>query len=343
MKKMIALLLVLTVVLSVAAVIAYAKDESKVDARLTELVTAAEDSSGGLVVVITHRNPQYPIDGVTEEERIANNVAATSLLCEQIQAITYAEILRFDFNRLYVGLPYGAVSKVAELDTVESIAAYDESFTPEKTPEEKISSELQAVMEHAEPDTKVNLTVFLSYRPAVYYGFSEDDFADPQDYVAAKRKANADYHTALNQKHYDAIASKVQIELNYLSQYTPAIYVTASVSQIAALAQADEVNGLEYLSSDQTPEPTVLCEPTYLPEPGPHYEPSYCPETEPGDADMDGRITILDATYIQRWLAGLIPKDNISLFSADFNADSRITIMDATAIQRYLVGLPAYC
>ena len=58
-----------------------------------------------------------------------------------------------------------------------------------------------------------------------------------------------------------------------------------------------------------------------------------------GDADCDTEVTILDATAIQRYLAGL----TVSAFSeqaADADGDSEVTILDATAIQRWLAGLP---
>lgn len=56
-----------------------------------------------------------------------------------------------------------------------------------------------------------------------------------------------------------------------------------------------------------------------------------------GDADGDGNITILDATAIQRKIAGY----HLSFFNeaaADADADSKLSILDATAIQRFLVG-----
>lgn len=55
-----------------------------------------------------------------------------------------------------------------------------------------------------------------------------------------------------------------------------------------------------------------------------------------GDADGDGKVTILDATAIQRRLAAL----NVASFSekgADVDGDG-VNIMDATRIQRYLAG-----
>lgn len=56
-----------------------------------------------------------------------------------------------------------------------------------------------------------------------------------------------------------------------------------------------------------------------------------------GDADGDGKITILDATAIQRKLANL---SNASFNEKAADVDgSGLDITDATMIQRYLVNL----
>ena len=55
-----------------------------------------------------------------------------------------------------------------------------------------------------------------------------------------------------------------------------------------------------------------------------------------GDADMDGSVTILDATCIQRYLAELETK--IDLSASDIFGDG-VDILDATAIQRFLADL----
>ena len=58
-----------------------------------------------------------------------------------------------------------------------------------------------------------------------------------------------------------------------------------------------------------------------------------------GDADGDGRITVMDATRIQRLLARLISEDvEFSTLRGDIDGDG-LKIFDATAIQRYLVSM----
>ena len=58
-----------------------------------------------------------------------------------------------------------------------------------------------------------------------------------------------------------------------------------------------------------------------------------------GDSDGDGKLTILDATRIQRYLAGLASFGTRELCVSDVDFDAGITILDVTRIQRVLAGL----
>ena len=58
-----------------------------------------------------------------------------------------------------------------------------------------------------------------------------------------------------------------------------------------------------------------------------------------GDADADGSVTILDATRIQRLLAGLAEADVLENYLSDVDGDKNATILDATCIQRRLAGI----
>jgi alpha-amylase len=60
-----------------------------------------------------------------------------------------------------------------------------------------------------------------------------------------------------------------------------------------------------------------------------------------GDTDLDGRITIIDATAIQRHLASLKRLSQREQLAADSDRDDKLTVIDATLIQRYLAGLPS--
>lgn len=58
-----------------------------------------------------------------------------------------------------------------------------------------------------------------------------------------------------------------------------------------------------------------------------------------GDSDLDGKVTIIDATVIQRCLAKLISEDELNKACADVDGDTKLSILDATNIQRYLAKL----
>ena len=57
-----------------------------------------------------------------------------------------------------------------------------------------------------------------------------------------------------------------------------------------------------------------------------------------GDTDLDGDVSIYDATMIQRYLVGLISFSNEQMIAADVDGNDEITIDDATLIQNYLIG-----
>ena len=69
-----------------------------------------------------------------------------------------------------------------------------------------------------------------------------------------------------------------------------------------------------------------------------------------GDMDKDRKLTIKDATYIQKALAGFEGFTDFIIYAAefdktlpcsiaDFNRDRSMNIKDATAIQKHLAGL----
>lgn len=58
-----------------------------------------------------------------------------------------------------------------------------------------------------------------------------------------------------------------------------------------------------------------------------------------GDVDSDGDVTIFDATYIQRELAGLEIPVAFNDAVADADRDDSVTIFDVTCLQRWLAGL----
>lgn len=63
-----------------------------------------------------------------------------------------------------------------------------------------------------------------------------------------------------------------------------------------------------------------------------------------GDADMDGKLTVKDATFIQKYIANfedIVYKVHTTPYQSgllNFNHDNRINIKDATDIQKHLAG-----
>lgn len=60
-----------------------------------------------------------------------------------------------------------------------------------------------------------------------------------------------------------------------------------------------------------------------------------------GDVDIDGKLTIKDATAIQKYLAGMLEHwtGNVQMSISDINLDDDTNIRDATAIQKKLAGI----
>ena len=114
-------------------------------------------------------------------------------------------------------------------------------------------------------------------------------------------------------------------------------------------AQFAEDNGIEYEILDpwniptepptepQTDEPTepATDEPTTEPE-------TFAPGTSyiVGDADHDGKITVLDATAIQKCLAVLISDDDGWIHMAGSVDGLTLNVTHATYVQKYLASIP---
>ncbi len=58
-----------------------------------------------------------------------------------------------------------------------------------------------------------------------------------------------------------------------------------------------------------------------------------------GDVNMDGTVSILDATEVQKGLAGLVSLNEYQSKLADVNKDGSVSIIDATQIQKYIAGI----
>ena len=58
-----------------------------------------------------------------------------------------------------------------------------------------------------------------------------------------------------------------------------------------------------------------------------------------GDVNKDGKVNVVDATAIQKNVAGIVTFDNLQKLSADVDADTKITVKDATTIQKHSAGI----
>lgn len=58
-----------------------------------------------------------------------------------------------------------------------------------------------------------------------------------------------------------------------------------------------------------------------------------------GDVNLDGRITVRDATAIQRFIAGTKELSEGQIFASDVNDDMRVNVKDVTAIQKHIAGI----
>jgi len=58
-----------------------------------------------------------------------------------------------------------------------------------------------------------------------------------------------------------------------------------------------------------------------------------------GDANSDGKLSIADATVIQKYLASMNELSDMQKAAAEVTGDQRLSISDATKIQKYLAGI----
>ena len=90
-----------------------------------------------------------------------------------------------------------------------------------------------------------------------------------------------------------------------------------------------------------------IAEPTVVPTQAPTQAPTLAPTQAPteaititiGDADLDGDISIIDATYVQQSLATIRTLNDVQMIAADADQDDDVSSIDVTGLQRYLAGI----
>lgn len=58
-----------------------------------------------------------------------------------------------------------------------------------------------------------------------------------------------------------------------------------------------------------------------------------------GDANGDGKLSVADATAVQKYVASLIDFSDVQKAAGEVTGDNRISVADATKIQKYLAGI----
>ena len=126
---------------------------------------------------------------------------------------------------------------------------------------------------------------------------------------------------------------------NATYKYTPAAYGEFTVTVYVQNSANKTVQRTYNYESVANP-----TDPTDPPQPPTTTPPTTPPPTEDpsgvlGDANNDGKLSILDATFIQRYLAKKINESQIRLDLSDYDKNGEVNIKDATYIQRKLANL----
>ncbi len=159
---------------------------------------------------------------------------------------------------------------------------------------------------------------------SVFYGCNSLESAKLESSVDIPKGAFANctslVYVAIPQK-ISEIGEKAFLNCSSLSD----ISVSDSVTSIAS----DAFEGTENL--------TVSCNKT-------SYVYEFCTQIgvealQCGDANLDGKVNIRDATYIQKHVASVITMTDLEALRAETNFDGKINVRDATYIQKMLAGM----
>ncbi len=58
-----------------------------------------------------------------------------------------------------------------------------------------------------------------------------------------------------------------------------------------------------------------------------------------GDVNLDGKVTVADATLLQKYLASMVQLNDLQKKTAEVTGDSNLSISDATTIQKHIAGI----
>lgn len=255
MKKILATLLtvILTVSCLTVSVGATADDDKIAPAVLQKIASATDD---GMVVEIRHHNPNYPTEGVSEQDAVQNDLKAQSALFKEIEAFSRYEVGTFSIGRVNIGLPYSAIEKVAALDNVDYITLPEEGcYLPA---EQKISDASKEKLAALGDSDKVYLDIWLAYNQQVYIGMDEpDDDEATHETVNAYLRHNKDrrkaYITAKNEEFTKRITDAVAVERAEPMKLFPIVFILTTADKVMDIAALPEVWTLDIDDTSEAP------------------------------------------------------------------------------------------
>ena len=251
MKRTLCVLLTLILIVLCIPIANAQTADDKISPELRELIAAnpGDGIENGVAVQIYHHNPKYPIEGVSEQEAVMNDLKAQAELSGRLSDIGYWESGNFSVGWRIVGLPYENIEKVAALEYVDYIDLPNDQYS-NLSAEEKYDERLKAALEEFPPETKVRLSLWLAYNEHAYIGMEEPGdgatSAQVDHYLKTLRGNRAAYHAAKNEEFAAVIRENCNIDGMTVMKLTPIISVSCSLSEVEKIASLKEVALVSY-------------------------------------------------------------------------------------------------
>ena len=337
MKRLLSVVLVTILCLSVFTIAAHAYDPI-VDPYTIETLKAAQPDD--VLHVIVDRfyvkdekmeaMPSWPDLGAARKEFSAFVTEQNNLLIEEMKQVAEFDVRYVDLTvgRIHINIAAKEVEKLKNIEKISDIyVSIDFDFEP-LSPTTPTTDTAQAydpivdpntieALKNAQPDDILNIRV-------ERFRVEGEDIEKMPSWPNrdAARKEMRTFISEQNNLLIEEMKQVADFEVEPL-QFSHYIFINIAAKDV------EKLKALEKIADIRVAENGVL-------EP---QNPTTPTEKVSGDADKDDELTVLDATAIQRYMAGLIDEEKIDLSSADFDKDDEVTILDATAIQRHLAGL----
>lgn len=324
MKKLLAIILSVVMVLSCAIIVSSAQDTSKIDPKLQEVMENKSPDDTVCVSVTTNPNSPNPTEMPSWPDKIAVRNELKEFYANQYnKEIAPVVFDGIEYEEVFVGSGIIVVSvKVADIEKIAShdIVSWVEYY--ENGIEVNADSDLFE-------EVYKNLYIGDDYSFSDYYYneiYYHSDENQQLDWVLVRAYSFPAECMPLTMKIGNRVLYSDEMFLNFKCQY--GVYDVAE----------GNFYDLFYLRNEPEKYDGLLDAISELKIGYPF-----------GDADRDHEITILDATKIQRCLAEIeeFPYNEFySDFStqdegciSDIDRDGCVSIIDATVIQRHLAGI----